>query len=61
MTYIVRVQLRELKRQGLSNQDIASRMARSVDSVRQRWRRIAGEGEKRKWVRFSNAEDTLVR
>ena len=55
------VQLRELKRQGLTNQDIASRMGRSVASVQHRWSKIADEGEKRKRVRFSKTEDKLVR
>ena len=54
------VKLRELKRQGLTNQDIASRMGRSVRSVTGRWSKIADEGEKRKQVRFSKAEDELV-
>ena len=54
------MQLRELKRQGLTEQDIASRMGRSVASVQSRWRKIADEGEKRKLVRFSKAEDKLV-
>ena len=54
------VQLRELKRQGLTNQDIASRMGRSAASVQHRWRKIADEGEKRKRVRFGKAEDQLV-
>ena len=49
------LQLRYLKRQGLSQQDIASRMGRSVGSVRYRWSKIADEGEKRKCVRFSAA------
>ena len=54
------MQLRELKRQGLSNHDIASRMDRSVGSVQSRWSQIADEGEKQKQVRFSTAEDKLV-
>ena len=55
------MQLRGLKRQGVTNQDIASRMGRSMDAVKHRWHIIAGEGEKRKRVRFSKAEDKLVR
>ena len=54
------LQLRELKRQGLTQQDIASRMGRSVKSVQSKWSRIADEGEKRKHVRFSEAEGKLV-
>ena len=55
------MQLCGLKRQGVTNQDIASRMGRSVKSVQGRWSQIADEGEKRKQVPFSKAEDKLVR
>ena len=56
----LRVQLRELKQEGLTNEEIASRMDRSVRSVKNRWRTIADESEKQKRVRFSKAEDKLV-
>ena len=57
----LRVQLRELKQEGLTYEEIASRMDRSVHSVHGRWRTIADESEKQKRVQFSKAEDRLVR
>ena len=56
----LRVQLRELKQEGLTNEEIASRMDRSVASVQGRWSTIADESEKQKRVQFTKAEDRLV-
>ena len=53
-------QLRELKRQGVSDEDIAGRLGRSIRSVQNKWRKIGTNSEKQQRVPFTTKEDKLV-
>ena len=53
-------QLRELKRQGVSGEDIASRLGRSIRSMQSKWRTIGSDSEKQQKVPFTKKEDKLV-